>query len=110
MHPIEVCAVVFLTIIWNCRQAGVPESGLQTALAALVAAGYKVGVIEQIETGEEAKKRDPKAIVRRKLTSVETPATPLDPAGTDSVHLLSVVPVQATGAPMCKLLFDAHFT
>ena len=60
-------------------------------------AGYKVGVMEQIETGEEAKKRDKNAIVRRKLVNVETPATALDPAGTDSVHLLSVLPVQATG-------------
>lgn len=74
-----------------------PESGLQTAIAALVAAGHKVGVMEQIETGEEAKKRDKNAIVRRKLTNVQTPATAFEPDDTDSVHLLSVLPVKATG-------------
>lgn len=60
-------------------------------------AGYKVGVMEQIETGEEAKKRDKNAIVRRKLVNVETPATALEPTSTESVHLLSVRPVQAIG-------------
>jgi DNA mismatch repair protein MutS len=70
---------------------------LQAAIAALVAAGHKVGVMEQIETGAEAKKRDKNAIVRRQLVNVETPATALDPAGTDPVHLLSVLSIEAKG-------------
>lgn len=36
-------------------QVGVPESGIDEAVAKLVARGYKVGRMEQTETGAEAK-------------------------------------------------------
>lgn len=78
-------------------------------MAALVAAGHKVGVMEQIESGEEAKKRGKNEMVRRKLVGVETPATALEPSGTDSVHLLSVLPVEAIGAAHVQPLLGDLF-
>lgn len=49
------------TGVGHCRQVGCPQSGVQEATQRLLAAGYKVGIIEQLETAAEAKaKRGPK--------------------------------------------------
>jgi MutS domain I len=62
--------------------------------------GYKVGVMEQLETAAEAKKRNPKkAIIKRQLTQISTPATTLNPDGSDAVHLLALHASDVTGAP-----------
>ena len=62
-----------------------------------VSAGYKTGVMEQLETGAEAKKRDPKAIIQRRITSIETPSTQLEPSKDDAIHLLTCHIVAAPG-------------
>lgn len=54
--------------------------------------------MEQLETGAEAKKRDPKAIIQRRITSIETPSTQLEPSRDDSIHLLTCHVVPAPGA------------
>ncbi len=55
------------TGVGHCRQVGCPQSGIDDACQRLLAAGYKVGRIEQTETAVEAKaKRGPK--VRSWLT------------------------------------------
>ncbi|CAG9465209.1 unnamed protein product [Pedinophyceae sp. YPF-701] len=71
-----------LSGVGKCRQVGCPESGLVEAARRLVAAGYKVGIMEQVETASAAKAaRGSKAVVRRELTQVYTPATALDTEG-----------------------------
>ena len=51
------------TGVGHCRQVGCPQSGIHEATQRLVAAGYKVGIIEQVETAAEAKaKRGPKVL------------------------------------------------
>lgn len=60
-------------------------------------AGYKTGIMEQLETGAEAKKRDPKGIIQRRITSIETPSTQLEPSRDDSIHLLTCHIVAAPG-------------
>jgi DNA mismatch repair protein MSH6 len=48
--------------VGHCRQVGVPERGIDEAVARLTAAGYKVGRMEQMETSAQAKARGgPKA-------------------------------------------------
>jgi len=60
------------TGVGHCRQVGCPQSGIDDACQRLLAAGYKVGRIEQTETAVEAKaKRGPK------VRSWLTPCTPL---------------------------------
>lgn len=62
--------------VGQCRQVGCPAGGLDQAMEALLAAGHKVGIIEQLETTQEAKAaRGSLAVVRRELTSIVTPAT-----------------------------------
>eukprot|EP00892_Ulva_mutabilis_P000449 jgi/Ulvmu1/10404/UM061_0088.1 len=75
--------------VGKCRQVGCPERGLHDAIRKLVNAGYKTGVMEQLETGAEAKKRDPKGIIQRRITSIETPSTQLEPSSDDAIHLLT---------------------
>ena len=54
---------------------GVPVHSHETYLNRLIKKGFKVAVCEQTEDPAEAKKRGPKAIVRRQVTRVVTPGT-----------------------------------
>ncbi|MCO5574052.1 hypothetical protein L7F22_027829 [Adiantum nelumboides] len=78
--------------VGRCRQVGVPESGIEEAVEKLLARGYKVGRMEQVETAEQAKaKRGPGATVQRKLTQVLTPSTVMDEnMKPEAVHLLAL--------------------
>src|SRR5271170_5182899 len=55
--------------------AGVPAHSAEAYLAKLIRAGFKVAVCEQMEDPAEARKRGPKAVVRRDLVRVVTPGT-----------------------------------
>ena len=82
-----------VTGVGHCRQVGCPESGIDEAVAKLVARGYKVGRMEQMETAAEAKQRDgSKACIRRELLHVHTPATLVGSglARADAIHLLAL--------------------
>ncbi|GAQ86033.1 putative MutS homolog 6-2 [Klebsormidium nitens] len=81
-----------LSGVGKCRQVGVPASGVDDACRKLVARGYKVGRVEQTETGAEAKaKRGPSAMVQRKLLKVESPALLVDEIRQpEAVHLLAL--------------------
>src|SRR5580658_7079576 len=50
--------------------AGVPVHAAEAYLAKLIRAGFKVAVCEQMENPAEARKRGPKAVVRRELVRV----------------------------------------
>ncbi|KAI5057624.1 hypothetical protein GOP47_0027639 [Adiantum capillus-veneris] len=78
--------------VGRCRQVGVSESGIEEAVEKLLARGYKVGRMEQVETAEQAKaKRGPGAMVQRKLTHVLTPSTAMDEnIKPEAVHLLAL--------------------
>ncbi|KAH7287690.1 hypothetical protein KP509_32G069600 [Ceratopteris richardii] len=78
--------------VGRCRQVGVPESGIEEAVEKLLARGYKVGRMEQVETAEQAKaRRGPGATVQRKLIQVLTPSTAMDEnMKPEAVHLLAI--------------------
>jgi len=57
---------------------GVPFHSAESYIAKLTRNGYKVAICEQTNTPQEAKKKDPKAIVDRKVIRVITPGTTLD--------------------------------
>ncbi|KAK9846574.1 hypothetical protein WJX81_006840 [Elliptochloris bilobata] len=100
-----------VTGVGHCLQVGCPESGIDEAVARLVAAGYKVARVEQMESAAEAKAaRGGKATIRRELTRVHTPAIATDNIGSDAVHLLALheeeQPAQwAAGAAAAKFSF-----
>ena len=54
---------------------GVPIHSSETYLLRLIGKGYRVAVCEQTEDPAEAKKRGPKAIVRREVVRIVTPGT-----------------------------------
>ncbi len=54
---------------------GVPIHAADDYLQRLIAQGYRVAVCEQIEDPAEAKKRGPKAVVRRDVVRLVTPGT-----------------------------------
>jgi DNA mismatch repair protein MSH6 len=85
-----------LSDLYYGAQVGVPASGVDEACRKLVARGYKVGRVEQTETGAEAKaKRGPSAMVQRKLLRVESPALLVDEIRRpEAVHLLAVKEVE----------------
>ncbi|KAI9128946.1 hypothetical protein K1719_000429 [Acacia pycnantha] len=77
--------------VGKCRQVGISESGIDDAVQKLVARGYKVGRVEQLETSEEAKAKGANSIISRKLVQVVTPSTLVDNnIGPDAVHLLAI--------------------
>eukprot|EP00884_Botryococcus_braunii_P000476 jgi/Botrbrau1/10429/Bobra.0133s0036.1 len=89
-----------ITGVGHCRQVGCPESGIDDAVARLVAAGYKVGRLEQMETAAEAKaKRGPKACIRRELTRIHTPATATGLVAADAVHLMALCEEEDMASP-----------
>ncbi|OIT00388.1 PREDICTED: DNA mismatch repair protein MSH7 isoform X1 [Nicotiana attenuata] len=77
--------------VGKCRQVGISESGIDEAVQKLLARGYKVGRMEQLETSEQAKSRGSTSVIRRKLVHVLTPSTGSEGnIGPDAVHLLAV--------------------
>nr|XP_016505221.1 PREDICTED: DNA mismatch repair protein MSH7-like isoform X1 [Nicotiana tabacum] len=80
-----------LSGVGKCRQVGISESGIDEAVQKLLARGYKVGRMEQLETSEQAKSRGSTSVIRRKLVHVFTPSTTSEGnIGPDAVHLLAV--------------------
>ncbi|XP_021903258.1 DNA mismatch repair protein MSH7 isoform X2 [Carica papaya] len=81
--------------VGKCRQVGISESGIDDAVQKLVARGYKVGRMEQLETSDQAKARGANSVIARKLVHVVTPSTTTDSSiGPDAVHLLSIKEVK----------------
>ncbi|XP_031269580.1 DNA mismatch repair protein MSH7 isoform X2 [Pistacia vera] len=81
---------ITLSGVGKCRQVGLPESGIDDAVQKLVARGYKVGRIEQLETSAQAKAKA-NSVIPRKLVHVVTPSTTVDGnIGPDAVHLLAI--------------------
>ncbi|KAL6848057.1 hypothetical protein ACP4OV_022185 [Aristida adscensionis] len=77
--------------VGKCRQVGISEFGIDDAVDKLVARGYKVGRIEQMESANQAKARGSNSVIERKLVHVSTPATAADSnIGADAVHLLAL--------------------
>ncbi|CAM0880021.1 unnamed protein product [Alopecurus aequalis] len=77
--------------VGKCRQVGISESGIDDAVDKLLARGYKVGRIEQMESAAQAKVRGPNSVIERKLVHVSTPSTAADSnIGADAVHLLAL--------------------
>ncbi|KAJ7570933.1 hypothetical protein O6H91_01G140300 [Diphasiastrum complanatum] len=83
---------ITLSGVGKCRQVGVSESGIDEAVQKLVARGYKVGRMEQIETAAQAKAlRGPKATIQRELMQVLTPSTLIDGnLRPEAIHLLAL--------------------
>ncbi|GMY35996.1 DNA mismatch repair protein MSH7 isoform X2 [Fagus crenata] len=80
-----------LSGVGKCRQVGISESGIDDAVQKLVARGYKVGRMEQLETSDQAKARGANSVIQRKLIQVVTPSTKTDGnIGPDAVHLLAI--------------------
>lgn len=80
-----------LSGVGKCRQVGVPESGIDDAVQKLVACGYKVGRVEQLESADQTKTRGANSVIPRKLVQVVTPSTKADgDIGPDAVHLLAI--------------------
>ncbi|XP_011012330.1 PREDICTED: DNA mismatch repair protein MSH7 isoform X2 [Populus euphratica] len=80
-----------LSGVGKCRQVGISESGIDDAVEKLVARGYKVGRVEQLETSDQAKSRGANSVIQRKLVQVVTPSTTTDHnMGPDAVHLLAI--------------------
>ncbi|XP_021741550.1 DNA mismatch repair protein MSH7-like [Chenopodium quinoa] len=77
--------------VGKCRQVGISENGIDDAVQKLVARGYKVGRIEQLETSDQVKARGANAVIPRKLVNVITPSTAAgETIGPDAVHLLAI--------------------
>ncbi|XP_068652588.1 DNA mismatch repair protein MSH7 [Aristolochia californica] len=77
--------------VGKCRQVGISESGIDDAVQKLLARGYKVGRIEQVETSGQAKARGAASVIQRKLVHVYTPSTAVNGTmGPDAVHLLAL--------------------
>ncbi|GAU17462.1 hypothetical protein TSUD_143160 [Trifolium subterraneum] len=82
---------ITLSGVGKCRQVGISESGIDDAVKNLVARGYKVGRVEQLETSGEAKARGANSVILRKLVQVVTPSTNVDGnIGPDANHLLAI--------------------
>lgn len=81
-----------LSGVGHCRQVGISQSGIDESVHKLVGRGYKVGRMEQTETGAEARARPgPNKMVNRVLTKVLTPATMIDGQWrVDATHLLAI--------------------
>ncbi|KAK4368411.1 hypothetical protein RND71_012203 [Anisodus tanguticus] len=80
-----------LSGVGKCGQVGISESGIDEAVQKLLARGYKVGRLEQLETSEQAKSRGSTSVIHRKLVHVLTPSTTSEGnIGPDAVHLLAV--------------------
>ncbi|CAN0900774.1 DNA mismatch repair protein MSH7 [Linum grandiflorum] len=82
---------ITLSGVGKCRQVGISEFGIDDAIEKLVARGFKVGRVEQLETADQAKARGGSSVITRKLVQVLTPSTTTDGIiGPDAVHLLAL--------------------
>ncbi|MEO1700660.1 MAG: DNA mismatch repair protein MutS [Pseudomonadota bacterium] len=84
----------------DIAMCGVPVHAADDYLQKLIALGFRVAVCEQLEDPAEAKKRGSKAVVRRDVTRLVTPATIteeklLDPS--DTAWLACVARAKADG-------------
>lgn len=80
---------------------GVPYHSCESYLIKLIENGIKVAICEQVESPEQAKKRGPKAIVRREVVRVITPGTILEDNilnSKQSNYLLSIAEYKANFA------------
>ena len=59
--------------------AGVPVHSSETYIARLVKAGFRVAIAEQTEDPMQAKRRGPRAVVRREIIRVVTPSVSPEP-------------------------------
>ena len=76
--------------------AGVPHHSVQGYIQRLLAQGKTVAIGEQTEHPAEAKKRGgAKAIVRREITRVFTPAVQFDSEGAQTTYLATAIPVES---------------
>lgn len=64
---------------------GIPHHASTNYLAKLVDAGYKVGIVEQLEDASEAK-----GIVRRDIVQIVTPGSIVDFAATDHNYIVAI--------------------
>ncbi|PKA63420.1 DNA mismatch repair protein MSH7 [Apostasia shenzhenica] len=76
--------------VGKCRQVGISEAGIDDAVQKLIARGYKVGRMEQVETAGQAKSRGANSVIERRLVLVSTPSTVTEVLGPDAVHLLAL--------------------
>ncbi|ESQ37177.1 hypothetical protein EUTSA_v10002887mg, partial [Eutrema salsugineum] len=98
-----------LSGVGKCRQVGISESGIDDAVQKLLARGYKVGRIEQLETSDQAKARGSNSIIPRKLVQVLTPSTASEGnIGPDAVHLLAIKEVK-TELEKCSNVYGFAF-
>lgn len=78
--------------------AGVPFHSYESYLAKLIRAGFKVAICDQVETPEEAKKRDGyKALVRRDVIRVVTQGTLTEDALLDARENNYLAAIAETG-------------
>ncbi len=76
--------------------AGVPHHSIQGYIQRLLAQGKKVAIGDQTEDPAEAKKRGgSKAIVRREITRVFTPAVQFEAEGAQTAYLATAIPVDS---------------
>ncbi|XP_022157567.1 DNA mismatch repair protein MSH7 isoform X2 [Momordica charantia] len=81
----------YMDVLLFFKVVGVPESGIDDAVQKLVARGYKVGRVEQLESSDQTKTRGANSVIPRKLIQVVTPSTKVDgDIGPDAVHLLAI--------------------
>ncbi|MHB8528402.1 MAG: DNA mismatch repair protein MutS [Caulobacteraceae bacterium] len=85
--------------------AGVPVHTAEAYLAKLIRAGFKVAICEQIEDPAEARKRGPKAVVRRQIVRVVTPGTLTEEALLDArgANRLAAVAVRSGKAAVASV-------
>ncbi|WP_298916446.1 hypothetical protein [uncultured Algimonas sp.] len=62
--------------------AGVPVHASETYIARLVKAGFRVAIAEQTEDPMDAKRRGPRAVVRREIIRIVTPSNTPEPVAT----------------------------
>lgn len=92
--------------VGKCRQVGISESGIDDAVQKLIARGYKVGRIEQLETSDQAKARGASSVIQRKLVHVSCPSTMTDVSiGPDALHLLVLKEVSVNNSRMYGFAF-----
>ncbi len=60
--------------------AGVPVHAVDAYIAKLIAAGFRVAIVEQVETPARARGRGPKTPMKRELARIVTPGTLVDEA------------------------------
>lgn len=83
---------------------GVPHHALENYLNKLLEDGFKVAICDQLETPEEAKKRDGyKAVVRRDVTRIITPGTIIEESiiAPESPHYLASLALNKDCASIC---------